>query len=137
MRFLVAMLIVTSVSQGAAAETRHRVALLGAAEVWMHPEKGGHGIGIVGYDVTGLPFGSHLGLELNTDTLRVRYDRLRVAGGWLNLGAQATGEMLFTGLLNDYYRQGEMDPARGFWAHHIHLAVFAKANLRDDRKNWF
>jgi hypothetical protein len=129
MRIVAALLLCTAVSQTAVAEYRHRVALLGAGEVWLYPEKGGHGIGIVGYDLTGLPLGSHLGVELNTDTLRVRYDRLKVAGGWLSLGAQATGQVLFAGLLNDYYRLDERDPARGFWASYFHLAVFAKANL--------
>lgn len=109
-------------------EYSHRVALLGAAEMGLQPELGGHEIGLIAYDLGGLPRGATLSVELNTDTLRLRLDRLGFWGGKLELGFHLTGEALLAGLLSDYYQEGLRDPARGFDASYAAAGVQAKLN---------
>jgi hypothetical protein len=129
MRTLIPLLTVFLLALPVSAELRHRVALLGAGEGWVFPEAGGHGIGIVGYDLLGLPMGSRFSAELNTDTLRLRYDQLRFWHGRLEFGVQATAQAMFAGQLTDYFRRGELDKGRSLFASYGMFSAFLKANL--------
>lgn len=112
----------------ASADLSHRIALLGGAEMGLRPDLGGHGIGILAYDLEGLPRGAALSAELNTDTLRLQLNRLGFFGGKLELGFHLTGEAFLAGLLSDYYREGVRDPARGFNASYVAAGAHAKLN---------
>jgi hypothetical protein len=79
------------------------------------------------YDLDGLPRGSHLAAELNTDTLRLWYDHLRA--GRFEFGFGGAAEVLLAGILSDYYRDGANDSGRGFWASYVTAAASAKLNL--------
>jgi len=115
----------------AAAELVHEVDLMGAGEVWLHPELGGHGVFLASYELEGLPRGAVFGAELNTDTLRTWVSGLRA--GPLELSAVLEGEAALAGLLSDYYRQGRRDPARGFSASFVRAEIAAKLALRRDQ----
>ncbi len=108
---------------------QHRWSFLAGGGVWLHPEIGGHGIGLLAYDLTGLPRSAHLSAELNTDTLRLGVDRIRFFDGVLELGARLEGEGGFAGLLPDYYRDGLRDESRGFWASYLAGNLFVKLAL--------
>ena len=90
----------------------------------LSPALDGHGFGLLRYDLDGLPRGSHLAIELNSDTLRLSYDRLRFGRG--EVGVNATGEALIAGLLDEYYRDGRNEPGRGFYASYAALGGYAK-----------
>ncbi|HEX9105537.1 MAG TPA: hypothetical protein VF997_25170 [Polyangia bacterium] len=111
----------------AAAALHHAIALAGGGELSGSPAIGGHGFGLVRYDLDGLPRQSHFAAELNTDTLRVSYDRLRL--GPVEVGVSAAGEVLIAGLLTDYYRDGRNDPARGFYASYAFAGAYAKMGV--------
>jgi len=79
------------------------------------------------YDLDGLPRQSHFAAELNTDTLRLSYDRLHV--GPVELGFAAAAEVFIAGLLTDYYRDGVSDSARGFYASYAAAGAYAKLGV--------
>lgn len=108
-------------------ELHHTLSIAGGGEVFGSPGFGGHGFGLVRYDLDGLPRRSHFAAELNSDTLRLSYDRLRV--GPVEFGVAAAGELLIAGLLTDYYRDGVSDGARGFYASYAAAAAFAKLGV--------
>ena len=111
---------------GAAAdELHHRISLAGGGEVYATPDFNGHGFFLLRYDLDGLPRGAHLAVELNTDTLRLWYDRLRV--GHFEFGFGAAGEVLLAGILSDYYRDGINDSTRGFCASYVTAAAVGQA----------
>ncbi|MFH2010758.1 MAG: hypothetical protein ABI333_29425 [bacterium] len=113
----------------AQARLKHTVSLYGGADTWFRPKVGFHGIAQVAYDLEGLPASSHFGAEFNTDTLRVEFDRIRFAGGYLEAGARLTAEFFLAGVLSDYYRQGGKDSARGFNASYGALEAHLKLQL--------
>jgi len=131
MRLIQTLLLVILITSASVvlAEPQGKFSFLGGGGFWFHPEPGGHGIGIVAYDINGLPRTAHLGIELNTDTLRISYDRIRFADGLIELGASLAGEAVFAGLLPDYYREGVRDSARGFWASYLAVQGYGKLNL--------
>lgn len=138
--FTALSLLLLSVPAGAAG----KISVVGAGGAWLHPELGGHGIGLVAYERpdTGRR-GAVLTVELNTDTLRLRLDGLRPTPG-LEAGAQLAGEALYAGLLPDYYREGRRDPARGFWASYVEGSGWLKQiqgqhvlELRIALRGWF
>src|SRR5262249_3149336 len=51
---------------------------------------------------------------------------IQLAGGRVEVGFAVTGEALLAGLLPDYYRDGKVDPARGFWASYAMASGYAK-----------
>ncbi len=111
---------------------RHRVALAGGFDGTLRPDLGGHGYALLAYDLERLPRGSHLSLSFNTDTARIRFDRLRLSGSWLEGGAHAAYEFIFAGLLTDYFRDGRREVARGFGAGYFIFGAFLKALLPRD-----
>jgi hypothetical protein len=128
MRSLVtAILILAAASESAAADFHHTIAAAGGGEISGSPAFGGHGFVLVRYDLDGLPRQSHFAAELNTDTLRLSYDRLRF--GPVEIGFQVAGEVLIAGLLSDYYRDGANDSARGFYASYATAAAYAKLGV--------
>ena len=124
---LAALLIFWSLAAGAA--PGRQLALLAGGGLWMRPETGGHGLLLIGYDRFDLPRDGHLGAEFNTDIFRLTVDRLRFRQGAVELGVLAAAEALYAGLLPDYYRSGEPDPARGFWASYLAAGASVKLNL--------
>jgi len=124
---------------------RHRLTLTGGGDFWIRPEVGFHGFASVAYDLEGLPRGSHLGLEWNTTRFRATYDRVSLAGGTIEAGFFAEGELFIAGLLSDYFRQAELDPARAFGASYVQFgtewkALLPKANFVAfgvEAKRWF
>lgn len=116
----------------ARAEADQRLALFGGSGAWLDPESGFHAYYAAAYDVEKLWRGAHFGAEFNTDTARLTFDRLSIWDGRLELGAKATYEFFFAGLLIDYYRLGKKDPERGFQASYFHLETHLKATLPAD-----
>lgn len=108
---------------------RHRVALSAGVDARLSPELGGHGYGLLAYDLEGLPADSRLSISYNTDTVRVQLDRLRFASGVLEAHFDAAFEFTFAGLLPDYFRRGLIDPERGFNAGYYFFGGGLKANL--------
>ncbi len=106
---------------------QHTLSIAGGGEIYGSPGFGGHGFALVRYDLDGLPRATHFSAELNTDTLRLSYDRLRF--GPVELGFTAAGELLIAGLLTDYYRDGVTDPARGFYASYAAASSWAKLGV--------
>ena len=126
-RWLAALVLVTLAVEAPAAELHQRLSIAAGGELYATPGWNGHGFALVRWELDGLPRGSRFAAELNTDTLRLTYDGLRV--GRFELGVAATGEALIAGLLTDYYRDGRDDPARGFYASYGDLAAAAKLDL--------
>jgi hypothetical protein len=114
-------------SAPAGAELHHTIAVAAGGELTGSPAIGGHGFVLVRYDLDGLPRNAHFAAELNTDTLRVSYDRLRL--GPVEVGVAAAGEVYIAGLLSDYYRDGHNDSTRGFYASYLFAGAYAKMNL--------
>lgn len=146
--FVVALVLCTVIQPtpaSAAPGLRHRLTLAGGGDAWFRPDFGFHGFGTAAYDLEGLPRGSHLGLEWNTTRFRVTYDRLRLAGGAIEAGFFAEGELFIAGLLNEYFRQAELDGARAFSASYVQLGTEWKATLPKanylgfgvEAKRWF
>ena len=105
-----------------------RYSLLVGGEAWMHPERGGHGLVMAAADRYGMTRNGHLGLEYNTDTVRLSADGFGFHGGLLEIGAAVEGQARYAGLLPDYYRRGRLDEDRGLWASHAAAQVRAKLN---------
>jgi hypothetical protein len=78
-------------------------------------EPGGHGIVFVGGRLSDLPRDAQLQFELNTDTLRVGFDNVRLNDSWW-AGARLEGQFRFGNLLTDYHQNGEFIADRGFGA---------------------
>ncbi len=127
-RSIAALLLLAAVAfPAAAAELHHAIAVAAGGELTGSPAVGGHGFALLRYDLDGLPRQSHFSAELNTDTLRLSYDRLRL--GPVEIGFVAAGEVLIAGLLSDYYRDGRNDPSRGFYASYAFAGAYAKASF--------
>ncbi|MGZ3427992.1 MAG: hypothetical protein ACXVCV_15155 [Polyangia bacterium] len=122
-----ALVLALGASTGRSAALHHRISLAGGGEISATPDFNGHGFFLVRYDLDGLPRSAHLAAELNTDTLRLSYDHLRL--GRVELGVAAAGEVLIAGLLTDYYRDGQNDSGRGFWASYGSVTAAAKIDL--------
>ncbi len=128
MRLVVAaVVILAATSSSSGADLHHTLAVAGGGEISGSPAIGGHGFVLVRYDLDGLPRQSHFAVEINTDTLRLSYDRLRL--GPVEIGFLAAGEALIAGLLTDYYRDGANDSARGFYASYATAAAYAKLGI--------
>jgi hypothetical protein len=119
-----AVALVVAASTPARAELHHTISIAAGGELTGSPAVGGHGFALVRYDLDGLPHKTHFSAELNTDTLRLSYDRLRL--GPVELGFLAAGEVLIAGLLSDYYRDGYNDSTRGLYASYALAAAWAK-----------
>ena len=135
MRMIQTVLLVVFITSASVvfAEPQGKFSFLGGGGFWFYPELGGHGIGIVAYDINGLPRTAHLGVELNTDTLRLSYDRIRFADGLFEVGATVAGEAVFAGLLPDYYREGIRDSTKGFWASYLAVQGYGKLTGKSNR----
>lgn len=120
-----AVTIVTALAAAAPAraERVHRLSLDGGGEVSATPTASGHGVVILDYRLEGLPRGLRFVAQLNTDTLRLALEGLRVARG-TTLGFEARGEALIAGLLTDAWRDGRLEPGRGFYASYAQAATW-------------
>jgi hypothetical protein len=84
-------------------------------DMTLAPSVTGRGAALLALDIDQLLRDSSFSLVLDTETLRISYDRLRLATGvWLSIYGE--GEAIFAGLLPDYFREGERIPERGFTA---------------------
>jgi hypothetical protein len=122
-----ASLLVLLLATNAFAELHHRLTLWGGSELTVSPEVAWHGIGRIRYELSGLPRGSRLVLDFNSDTLRVSWEALRF--GRLELGAGVGGEVLIAGLLGDYWRDGHRESGRGFRASWAEAGAWAKLDF--------
>ena len=111
-----------------AGKLHHRIALAGGGELYATPGFNGHGFVLLRYDLDGLPRQARFAAEINTDTLRVSFDHLRL-GRHVELGFYGAGEVLIAGILSDYYRDGVNDSARGCYASYIATAAAVKVDL--------
>ena len=105
----------------ALAQQNHLYAGLGV-EVWPTPEAQGHGYGMLTYQRLDMWRGAQLELTFNTDTLFLGVRGVQL-GERLSLGGFAKGEVIFSGLLVDYYERGIMAPERGFAANYVQAGV--------------
>jgi hypothetical protein len=115
----------TSVS---ASELRHRFSTYGLLEAWDDQTAPFHGAGLLRWDVEKLPANAKLGIEFNTDTLRIEYDGVRLSEV-LEFGAQLTGEIYGANVLFDYFQQGENKPQRTFRASFVMLKSWLRLRL--------
>lgn len=95
------------------------------AESWVTPNAGGHGYVLLSYDRPKALGQATFNATLNTDTIQLTLDGLRLNPSW-TWGGMLKGEAILSGLLPDYYKQGVNLPARGFNATFLQGALFAK-----------
>lgn len=110
-------------------ELSHKIGVAAGFDARLNPEIGGHGFGLVAYDLDGLPAESHFGFSYNTDTVRLNFDRIRFANGVLEAGAHVAYEFVFAGLLTDYFLNGMLEEDRSFNAAYLELGAHIKANI--------
>ena len=123
MRILLLLLL------AAAANAESKLSAVLGAETWNDRDIPAHGVAIVAYETDGFPADARLLLELNTDTLRVAYDGVRLSDH-AEFGAQLTGEFLIAGLSRDYWRDGHAEPDRGFLSSYARAQTWLKLNIR-------
>ncbi len=114
-------------AQPALSETSSRFSTLVAAEAWDADNSPYHGVLLAAYDLSGLPAGARLSVVFNTDTLRLEYDGVRLAPT-LEAGGRLTGEGKIANLLSDYFRDGENDLSRTFYASYLQGQGWLKWN---------
>lgn len=116
----------------------------GGTGVWLLPEMGFQGFGILGWQNQPAHNDPHITIELNTETLLLSLERLRF--GNLVLGASLKGEALIAGVLTAYYQNGKLFNAGGFNASYMEASLHAtfimsaSHNIRlilRGRKWWF
>ncbi len=122
-----ALCVVALATAPARAKLEHHLSILLADELWIQPETGTHGWGLLNYRLTGLPRGAQFVLDYNSDSLRLAYEKISVAGGKLELGGEVKGEALIAGLLTDCYRHGRADPRCGFYASYVAAGGYIKS----------
>lgn len=110
MRGIAALLLLAASSAGA---VEHRFTAWAGAETWNDDLRPFHGAAILAYDLSGLPRGASLGVEYNTDTLRVTYSGLQLTDR-LELNFGLTGEFFLAGLLRDYWQDAHTIEDRVF-----------------------
>jgi len=125
----------------------HKLELAAGGEVWPNIGEsgvGGHGFAILHYQLGGLPRGGRFDLYFNSDTLRLAYEGVQLAGGKIEIGGELRGEALIAGVLSDYYRDGKIDPAREFWASYASASAWVKllrsphfVELAATARKWF
>ncbi len=88
------------------------------ADMTVAPALTGHGALMLALDVEGLARDSRFSAVIDTDTLRLSYDNLRLADRvWL--GVRGEGEVIFAALLPDYFQDGERLADRSFYAAYL------------------
>lgn len=117
-----------SIMPAAAQAQEQRLYIAGGADVWTGANTAGHGYALLEYQRDDLWRGGMLDVTLNTDTLWVALDGVRVAD-WLVAGAMIKGQYGFSGLLPDYYVQGARDRTRGFNASYGQARTWVKGLL--------
>lgn len=107
-----------------------QLALAMGDEAWFSGGFGQHGFVLVDARLPDVARG-RLHLLFNTDTLQAGLESIRLADGKLELSFVARGEALLAGLLFDYYRQGERDLGRTFFASYAQLLPSVKWHPAD------
>lgn len=100
-----------------------------AFEGWGDENIPGHGVALLAWDTKELWRGMRLGVVYNTDTVRFSMYGLRT--GKVELAAQLTNQFGLTGLLTDYYQNGNSVEGRGFVAHQVAFDLAAKAEIAE------
>lgn len=127
-----------------AAETEHRLSAYVLGELWNDEQTPGHAALMLRWDLEGLPGDSRLGLEYNTDTLRLGLDGFKLNDA-TEFGVLVIGEAIGANLLFDYFQQGKSVPERAISASFIGAQAWLKVNLLTHlyvqaelgAKNWF
>lgn len=107
----------------------HVGAVLGD-DAWLSGRVGQHGFALLDARRDGVA-GGRLRLLYNTDTLQAGLEGMRLADGKLELSVVARGEALLAGLLFDYYRRGDRDTSRAFYASYVQLLPSIKWHPAD------
>lgn len=98
-----------------------------ALEAWGDETIPAHGVALLAWDTRPLWRDMRLSVEYNTDTVRFGMSGARF--GKLQISALLTAQFGLTGLLSDYYRNGNAVPGRGFVAHQVAFDLSAKAQI--------
>ncbi len=120
-----AVMSMTLISQAKAQSVEAMV----GGEFWKNDETKGHAVFLVhGQTQVGA---TNVSVELNTDTLTLRVEK--PVDQW-TYGFQTRGELMFAGLLTDYYVGAKNVPERTFSASYVELQADAKRGVGD---HWF
>ncbi|MGK0358235.1 MAG: hypothetical protein ACI9U2_000518 [Bradymonadia bacterium] len=98
-----------------------------ALEAWGDDTIPAHGVALLAWETRPLWRDMQLSVEYNTDTLRFGVNGARF--GKLEVSALLTAQFGLTGLLTDYYRNGNSVPGQGFTAHQVAFDLSAKAEI--------
>lgn len=104
-----------------------RFSTLLSVEAWGDETIPAHGVALLAWDTDPLWRGMRLSTVYNTDTLRFGASGIRA--GKLQLSALLTAQFGLTGLLADYYQNGNAVPGRGFLADQVSFDLSAKAEI--------
>ncbi len=122
-----------------ASAQQHRLTAWAGGGAWNADERPFHGALAVAYDLwlgvdargPAAQSPGHLGLEYNTETLRLTFDGVRLSDR-VEVGVGLTGEAFAAGVLRDYWQQGHNLEERTFLAHYVLAHAALKAQI-DDR----
>ena len=115
----------------AASASRHYLDVFAGGDTWPTPDAGGHGFAYLGWRWQ--TESARVRATYNTDTLTLSVDELC----WTRracFGVVAKGQLVFAGLLTDYYEEGQRVPEFGFSASYLLAAVQGRFIIRP---GWF
>ncbi|MFT6395480.1 MAG: hypothetical protein ACJAYU_000222 [Bradymonadia bacterium] len=111
-----ALLVLTFAAPARSAETTFSGSVF--VDMTAVPAAAGNAALMLALDVEGLARDSKFAAVLDTDTLRLSYENLRLAERvWF--GVYGEGEVIFAALLPNYFQNGELIPERGFSAAYL------------------
>lgn len=99
-----------------------------ASENWNDENSPMHGVALLAWDTKPLWRQGRLHVVLNTDTLSLGFDGLRVNEA-IELGWELKTEFKIAGVLADYFQDGQTVQGRGFYANYFQPRLFAKARI--------
>jgi hypothetical protein len=127
---LILTLVVTLLPAGALGQG-WSFAAAGAADLSLRPSVLGHGIVLADLRGRGLVGGGDARVYLNTDTLHLGLEGMRLGERW-ELSVVTRGELGVAGLLPNYFLAGVREPARGFYASYVQVFAAVKLHLPGD-----
>ncbi|MBI5518367.1 MAG: hypothetical protein HY909_31640 [Deltaproteobacteria bacterium] len=110
---------------------RWSLGVSGSADLTLGPAPLGHGIVLADLRGHGVVRGGDVRVYLNTDTLHLGLEGMHL-GDRLELTVVARGELGIAGLLPNYFRNGQRDPSRGFYASYVQGFAALKVHLPGD-----
>lgn len=107
-------------------DTRGDLFVSAGVDAWSAATPNGHGYGLLSYQREDIWRELDVNLTYNTDTILARGSGLQL-GEQLRLGGFVKGQVLYAGLLRDYYRRGEERFERAFNASYVQGGLFLDA----------